>query len=145
MLIRHALSEDIADLVELIRQLGYTLSREDMAANLHIYERMQGFAFVADEGGRAVGFVSGALLPLFHQREMMCRITALCVAEGLRGQGIGKSLLAKIEEVCRKKDCYYLEVTSGAHRKKDAHLFYESSGFETYGGRRFTKRLEPKP
>jgi N-acetylglutamate synthase-like GNAT family acetyltransferase len=144
MMIRHAGSGDSASIIGLINQLGYEISREDLSANLHMYEKVQGFVFVAEENGKVIGFVSGLFIPLFHQHELMFRITALCVDDKEREEGIGKRLLEKIEELCRKKECYYLEVTSGAQRKKEAHLFYESLGYTTYKGKRFTKRLELK-
>jgi N-acetylglutamate synthase-like GNAT family acetyltransferase len=144
MLIRHAHTGDTGDIIELNRQLGYELEREDVASNLHMYERVQGFVFVAEQDGRVIGFISGVFIPLFHLRENMFRITALCVNEEDRETGVGKALIEKIEEICRKKECNYIEVTSGAHRKKEAHLFYEATGFTLYKGKRFTKRLESR-
>ena len=142
MLIRHASTSDITTLIELIKQLGYEINKEQVAANLHLYERLQGFVFVAEDDGRVVGFASGTFVPLFHTPEMMFRITALCVSDARRGTGIGKELMMKMEEVCRKKECNYVEVTSGPQRKTDAHLFYENLGYHNYKGRRFTKRLD---
>ncbi len=141
MLIREARSTDGKALVELMRQLGYDISSDDIAANLHWYERAQGFVFVVEEDDKVSGMISGVFIPLFHRRELMFRITALCVDESKRGEGFGKALLERIEELCRKKDCHYLEVTSGAHRKSDAHPFYEGQGYKRYKGKRFTKRL----
>ena len=51
MLIRHASTSDITTLIELIKQLGYEINKEQVAANLHLYERLQGFVFVAEENG----------------------------------------------------------------------------------------------
>jgi N-acetylglutamate synthase-like GNAT family acetyltransferase len=142
MMIRHATTADITTIIELIGQLGYEINKEQVAANLHLYERLQGFVFVCEEDERVTAFASGTFIPLFHSNEMMFRITALCVEESKRGTGIGKALVARIEEVCKKKDCNYIEVTSGAQRKTDAHLFYESLGYQGYKGKRFTKRLD---
>jgi N-acetylglutamate synthase-like GNAT family acetyltransferase len=141
MLIREARSTDCTALIELMQQLGYQISSDEIAANLHLYEKMQGFVFVVAEDEKAVAMISGVFVPLFHRHEMLFRITTLVVHEEKRGNGLGKALLQRIEELCRKKDCDYLEVTSGAHRKKDAHLFYETQGYTMYKGRRFTKRL----
>lgn len=141
-MIRHASTSDITSLIELIKQLGYEINKEQVAANLHLYEKLQGFVFVAEEEERVIGFASGTFVPLFHSHEMMFRITALCVHESKRGTGIGKELMLKMEEVCKKKECNYMEVTSGPQRKADAHLFYENLGYHNYKGRRFTKRLD---
>jgi|SRR4051794_3691289 N-acetylglutamate synthase-like GNAT family acetyltransferase len=141
MLIRHATGADIEAIINLVKQLGYDLSREHASANLHMYEKVQGFIFVAVKNEKVTGFISGAFIPLFHSHEMMFRITALCVDEKERGHGIGKTLVERIEEVCRKKECNYLEVTSGKHRKENAHIFYESIGYTAYKGKRFIKKL----
>jgi len=84
MLIRHASTSDITTLIELIKQLGYEINKEQVAANLHLYEKLQGFVFVAEDDGRVVGFASGTFVPLFHSHEMMFRITALCVSDARR-------------------------------------------------------------
>ena len=71
----------------------------------------------------------------------MFRITALCVDEAYRSKGFGKKLVNAIEDWCIKKSCFYIEVTSGAHRNKDAHQFYESLHYTMYDGKRFLKRI----
>ena len=144
MLIRHAVSSDTEAIMELIDELGYKINRESVTANLHMYERVQGYVFVVEEGGKVIAFFSGVFIPLFHAAEIMFRITALCVHHSKRAMGVGKSMLQKAEELCKKKDCYYLEVTSGQKRNKEAHVFYESLGYESYKGKRFIKRLEKK-
>lgn len=141
MLIRHATSGDIETIIELTRQLGYEISREDVAANLHMYEKTQGYVFVASQNEKVIAFIAGVFIPLFHSYEMMFRITALCVDETERMRGIGKSLIQKLEELCIKKECFYMEVTSGEKRKKEAYLFYDKLGYDTYKGKRYTKKL----
>jgi len=141
MLIRHATSGDIETIIELTSQLGYTIDREGVAANLHIYEKVQGYVFVAVRNEKVIAYIAGVFMPLFHAYETMFRITALCVHEKERSRGIGKSLVEKIEDLCRKKECFYLEVTSGEKRVNEAHLFYKSLGYKSYKGKRFTKRL----
>src|SRR5215212_9552282 len=145
MLIRHATTSDVGSIIELNHQLGYEINKEQVAANLHLYERLQGFVFVGEEDEKVVAFISGVFIPLFHSSEMMFRITAMCVLASQRGLGIGKAMVQKIEEICKKKDCNYIEITSGAHRKTDAHIFYESLGYKAYKGKRFTKRLDAQP
>ena len=142
MLIRHATTSDTDVLVELIRQLGYEITRDALSANLHIYNKTGGYVFVSEEEEQVTGFISGSMIPLFHMQESMFRITALCVHEQYREKGVGKELVLKVEELCRKKECFQLEVTSGAHRNKEAHLFYESLGYTAYKGKRFTKKLD---
>jgi len=57
------------------------------------------------------------------------RVTALVVDETVRGQGIGKQLLAAVEDAARQRGCVEAELTSAAHRL-DAHRFYLDAGYE---------------
>jgi N-acetylglutamate synthase-like GNAT family acetyltransferase len=141
MMIRHASSGDIEMIIELTSQLGYDIDREGVDANIHLYEKLQGYVFVAEQNEKVIAYIAGVFIPLFHAYEMMFRITALCVHEKERSRGVGKNLVEKIEELCRKKECFYIEVTSGDLRKKEAHLFYKNLGYTAYKGKRFTKRL----
>jgi GNAT superfamily N-acetyltransferase len=142
MLIRHATTADTVALAKLLEQLGYPLGRDEVAANVHIYQKMQGYVFVAEEEEKVVAFISGIFIPQFHLREMMFRITALSVDESSRTKGVGRQLVQKIEELCRKNGCGSIELTSGAQRKNDAHVFYERLGFASYKGKRFIKKLK---
>ncbi|RZL04816.1 MAG: GNAT family N-acetyltransferase [Pedobacter sp.] len=142
MVIRKAVIEDASSIRELIRQLGYEIKASDVEKNITIYNEVKGHVLIAEENSNIIGFVSGAFIPLFHSNELMFRITALCVDQNSRSQGVGKHLINAIEEKCKDNNCFYLEVTSGAHRKEDAHLFYEKLSYKAYEGKRFRKTLE---
>jgi GNAT superfamily N-acetyltransferase len=141
MIIRAAAKEDAIAISQLVLELGYEITSEDVSYNISLYGQAKGIVLVAVENNTAIGFITGIFIPLFHAKERMFRITALCVAEAQRGKGIGKMLLHQMESRCLENDCRYLEVTSGPHRAADAHLFYQRLGYEIYEGRRFKKRL----
>ena len=141
MLIRTATQQDAVAVKDLIKELGYEVAVEDVRHNIALYQQAQGLVYVAEDNNEVAGFISGAYLPLFHEKSLLFRITALCVKETSRAQGIGKTLVREIESQCGKRRCCYLEVTSGAHRKQEAHLFYTAIGFTAYEGKRFTKKL----
>ena len=52
----------------------------------------------------------------------------LVVSEKSRRQGVGKKLVSYIEELARKRNCYFIMLMSLAKRK-EAHMFYESIGY----------------
>ena len=58
----------------------------------------------------------------------ICRLTALVVAERVRGQGVGRQLVAEVEDYARNTGCVRVEVTSNAKRAK-AHDFYQALGY----------------
>jgi GNAT superfamily N-acetyltransferase len=54
------------------------------------------------------------------------------VAPARQGNGIGATMMRFARERCRQKGCYKLVLSSNAKRKR-AHAFYESLGFERHG------------
>jgi GNAT superfamily N-acetyltransferase len=67
------------------------------------------------------------------------RIIGLVVDSHWRGRGVGRMLMAHIENWCRDRGVHSLILTSGNHRG-DAHKFYRAIGYDATG-LRFIKRL----
>ena len=61
------------------------------------------------------------------------------VGERFRRQGIGEALMEAVEAEARRRGGTHL-VLNTAHRRADAHAFYEALGYE-HTGRRYTKEL----
>ena len=143
MILREATIKDVENIQELIALLGYQINLPDLTATIEIYKQ-RGYIQVAIINEKAVGFITALLIPLFHAKENMCRITALSVHSSHKRHGIGKKLVNAVEEWSLDNDCFYLEVTSGEKRKDEAHLFYGSLGYTVYPGARFQKRIKSK-
>lgn len=62
------------------------------------------------------------------------------VKNNCRRMGIGKTLMSFIEDFARKNDCYFTMLVS-AFRRKDAHKFYESIGYNNDVVKGFKKYL----
>ena len=78
---------------------------------------------------------------LLHEDGSWCRLSALVVGEQSRRAGIGRKLVAAVEERARAAGCRYLEVTSGERPEREAaHAFYEAIGLEQVS-RRYLKEL----
>ena len=54
---------------------------------------------------------------------------------GLSSAGVGRALVAFAEEHARELGCDGTWLVSGLHRKEEAHIFYQSLGFEKTGCR----------
>jgi GNAT superfamily N-acetyltransferase len=54
------------------------------------------------------------------------------VDPALQGRGVGRAMMAFALERAREKRCYKLMLSSNA-RRREAHAFYESLGFERHG------------
>ncbi|MES3676606.1 GNAT family N-acetyltransferase [Halomonas elongata] len=139
MQVRMASKNDLVQVCELIRELGYEAAESDLAMQLDTYVDMQTSALMVTEtpAGDLSGLISGHLIPLMHQPGNVGRITAFVVREDHRSTGIGTVLLEALESWFRDRGCFRFEVTSGDHRAR-AHKFYDSKGYIS-GGYRYIK------
>lgn len=100
-----------------------------------------GDVLVARLGDEAVGVVQVMVLTHFQHRGGVCvELESFHVREGLRSQGIGKTLLAAAEELARSVGAYRVQLTSNVARL-DAHRFYLREGY-TQGHGGFKKLLQ---
>lgn len=139
--IRTATAADAPPLAALLEQLGYEASPASIPTRLEALRTDGGIALVAvTEDGRVVGAASAATFSTLHADHPTGYITALVTDETFRRHGVGRQLVAALEQWARDHGCHRLSVTS-AERRADAHAFYPSCGFP-YSGRRFTKTLQ---
>ncbi len=139
--IRHATRADSAAMADLVTQLAYPTTQDVVASRLEGLESEGQAVLVAVEGGSAqvVGLATMFVRRVIVDDSPFARLAALVVAEGERGRGVGRALVAEVERLAREQGCSSIEVTSGDHRP-DAHRFYRALGFEERP-RRFVKRL----
>lgn len=138
--IRPVTPADAGPVAKLLEQLGYSAAPASIPARLEALRGDGGIALVAvTDDGRIVGAASAAKHATLHADHPTGYITALVTDATIRRQGIGRQLVAAIEQWARDNGCHRLSVTS-AERRADAHAFYPSCGFP-YSGRRFTKSL----
>jgi GNAT superfamily N-acetyltransferase len=114
----------------LLGELGYPSSAEEVRGRLEAYSRAGGtHLIVADEGGEVSGLGAMQVMPLVHRDRPVGRITAMVVRADRRGSGIGRRLVAELEEIARREGCARIDLTS-RYRREEAHAFYLSLGFE---------------
>lgn len=138
--VRAARYGDAPDIAALITLLGYPCETDEAL------RRMQAMAaehdqalLVADRDGHLCGLLALDLMYYLPLGARTCRITALVVAAGHQGEGVGSELLRAAESWARQAGAARIEVTSAAHREK-AHGFYRARGYSD-GAMRFVKRL----
>jgi GNAT superfamily N-acetyltransferase len=129
MIIRDARESDATSIKALLGQLGYPdLSEKEVVQKIAGHSRPFYHMLVAEVGGRPIAFSALHWFEMLHRKGHIGRITAFCVDEKFRSQGIGQQLLKSSEEFLRQQDCARLEVTSNIKRT-GAHRFYLKSGF----------------
>ncbi|MEO8810592.1 MAG: GNAT family N-acetyltransferase [Rhodanobacter sp.] len=135
LVVRQAISADVAPWVALMGELGYQVASQHVLASLlAMRSSATDQALVAAADGRVVGCISLHAMPLVHREGKLGRITSLVVASGQRGQGIGAALLGAGHAWFRAAGCVKFEVTSG-DRREGAHRFYQRHGYARDGQR----------
>jgi GNAT superfamily N-acetyltransferase len=135
MTIRAAAGADASAIADLVGQLGYPASVGEVVDRL---ERLRAFrdavALVKEVDGRVVGVVTGHVFPSIHSTPPVAWLTTLVVDKRMHGRGVGRELVAAVEEWAKSQGAVRLSVTSGKQRG-DAHAFYERLGYERTGVR----------
>jgi GNAT superfamily N-acetyltransferase len=135
MTIRAAAGADASAIADLVGQLGYPASVGEVIDRL---ERLRAFGdavtLVKEVDGRVVGVVTGHVFPSIHSTPPVAWLTTLVVDTSMHGRGIGRELVAAVEEWAKSQGAVRLSVTSGKQRG-DAHAFYERLGYERTGVR----------
>jgi len=94
--IRLACEEDTPALAALITELGFPTNPAEMASRLaRIRGRSNCATLVAAANGILVGMAGLSVSPSFLSDTLDAQIIAFVVADGQRGRGIGRALLAR--------------------------------------------------
>ncbi len=138
--IRDAQQDDCNAIARLLTELGYASTPDFVSDKIEALAKKTGNGIVvAVIGSEVVGAASLHILPLLHQRNNVCRVTSIVVAEKYRRKGVGKKLMAFAEAYAKANGCSKVEITSGDHRTW-AHDFYRQIGYKE-ASRRFIKVL----
>lgn len=137
MVIRPATAGDFRAVARLLAELGrpeVTPDRELEARRVYLRHiaRPDTASLVAELDGRIVGFMSLEFRDRLNQTRPQAWIPDIIVAEGARGQGIGKALLSRAIQLARQRGCWSLVLDSGYHRQV-AHQLYKSAGMRDEG------------
>ncbi|MCB9418283.1 MAG: GNAT family N-acetyltransferase [Ardenticatenaceae bacterium] len=140
MKIRQAVKKDGAEIGQLLREMGWFsgLAAETPAqteariarllADVSVVESHS--VYVAEEAGRVVGYTAVHWLPYLFMTGPEGFVSELFVRETVRGQGVGRQLLAAVETEARQRGCTRLSLLNGRHRESYQRQFYEKMGWE---------------
>lgn len=138
--IRLATEEDIPRILELYHELAITTSQAEVSKSPSTDDYRRIFAeifnapghelIVAEFEGEVVGTMVLLIVPnLSHSACPWALVENLIVDRGHRSRGFGRALMEYAKARAREAGCYRL-VLSSDKRRKEAHLFYRSLGFE---------------
>lgn len=128
-IVRPAEASDCGSLAELVGQLGYGATPEEVAERTALMAAEGRHVLVAELDGTVVGCLTTSVMRVLHRPAPVGRISMMVVDEAVRGRGIGAALVRAAEEALAAQGCYMVEVTSNV-RRTEAHRFYERLGYE---------------
>jgi GNAT superfamily N-acetyltransferase len=138
--VREARPEDAPAVAALLGELGYPSSAEQASVRIdRIGDDPSTLLLVAELDDELAGLAALHFQQLIERDDLGCSLTAMVVGERFRRRGVGARLTDAIEAAARARGCERIALNT-AHRRADAHAFYESRGYE-HTGRRYWKEL----
>jgi GNAT superfamily N-acetyltransferase len=138
--IRDAGKGDVEALADLMTELGYPTSIEDMSRRFEeILADPSYDTLIAERAGEIAGMVGLHLERFYEKNEPCARIMSLVVGSAHRRLGVGRALISAVEDWARQKGAGEVMLTTHK-RRAGAHRFYRSVGYEATGYR-FYKEL----
>lgn len=124
--VRLASQADAQRLCELLAELGYELTADEVARGR---EEPGAHVLVAEQDDRVVGLLSMHTRRHFQLAGVVTSIDALVVAASHRGNGVGRALVQAACRVAQELGATLVDLNSNVTRV-DARTFYERLGFE---------------
>jgi GNAT superfamily N-acetyltransferase len=138
--LREVDSRDAASVAGLLGELGYPSTPAQAAERIErIAADPTTWLVVAELDGAIAGFGVLHVQYLVERDEPGCEVAGLVVGERFRRSGVGELLMQALEDEARTRGGKVM-VLNTAHRRADAHAFYEALGYE-HTGRRYAKEL----
>jgi GNAT superfamily N-acetyltransferase len=138
--IREATPNDAPDIAALLDELGYRSSAAQAAERLErIAADPSTWVIVAEVESELAGLGALHVQNLVERDEPGCQVAGLIVGQRFRRRGIGELLMQALEDEARRRGGKVM-VLNTAHRRADAHAFYEALGY-AHTGRRYKKQL----
>ncbi|MCM3759030.1 GNAT family N-acetyltransferase [Sporosarcina aquimarina] len=129
--IRSIQPTDFTDLVELMSELGYPTTLEELSKRLDLLKKHGDYeALVVVKNNQVIGFAGLCKGLAYEFTGLYVRIIAFVVSSKLRNQGVGTKLLKACEQWAIQQGAIGITLNSGNREERQiAHTFYESNGY----------------
>jgi GNAT superfamily N-acetyltransferase len=132
LVIRSALSQDIPGIAELMTELGYPTSSEEMLARydqIAIHPDYRAIVAVTDK--HLVGMIGLIRCHYFEKNGTYVRIAATIVKSEFRRHGIGRKLMQSAENWAAEVGANSIMLNCGNRPERaEAQLFYSGLGYQ---------------
>jgi GNAT superfamily N-acetyltransferase len=132
LIIRQASKDDIRVLADLMSELGYDTTPEEMSERLdNIILQSHYYTLVACYNDTVTGMVGASHHYFYERNGIYVRIVAFVTLSAYRKIGIGQALLAAIEHWAKEIGANSILLNCGNREaRKTAHEFYSKRGYE---------------
>ena len=128
------LEQDLYAIHALTTQLGYLTTVENIQQRWQrIHQDANDLTLVVEHEQQVIGYAGLIQEYTWEFDGGYLRIQAFVVNQAHRGQGVGKSFIATIEELAKQRDLKLIQVNSGnCEERLTAHAFYQNLSFDAY-------------
>ena len=132
IIIREAETADISALAELMNELGYNTTVNDMKTRFeNIQNHIDHKTFLAITDTKVSGMVGVSKNYSYEQNGIYVRVLALVTHSIFRHKGIGKKLMETAENWAREIGAEKVLLNCGNREERTiAHLFYKKMGYQ---------------
>ena len=129
--IRTIQAEDFTDLSELMSELGYPTTLEELTKRFNLLQNHVDYeTLVAVKDNQVIGFAGMCKALAYEFSGVYVRILAFIISSKHRKQGIRKMLLKACEEWAIQQGAHAITLNSGNREERQtAHYFYTSNGY----------------
>ena len=127
-MIRAASKDDLDAVYELMKQLSRHDFTKEQFESCYFYNLENNHILVHEQDKHICGCGVLNISYHLHFSRKTAEIVNLVVDVNARSCGIGKELLASLEQIAIDNGCVCIELDSAKHRE-DAHRFYEREGY----------------
>ena len=135
MMIRYATVDDIPKLLPLLSELGYPATLEDLNRRFLKFVKNPGYGIAVCEMNEEItGFIAWTTTDHLISDATRFSIVGIVVSTNHRNMGIGKKLMAFVEDIAKEHSPAIIDLTSGLRRAQDGtHEFYKRIGYQNEG------------
>jgi GNAT superfamily N-acetyltransferase len=134
-MIRHATIDDTPRLLPLLSELGYPATLEDLNIRFLKFLSNPGYGVAVCEMNEEItGFVAWTTTDHLISDATRFSIVGIVISTNHRNMGIGKKLMAFVEDIAKQYSPAIIDLTSGLRRAQDGtHEFYKRIGYKNEG------------
>ncbi|WP_180052292.1 MULTISPECIES: GNAT family N-acetyltransferase [unclassified Acinetobacter] len=137
------LEKDLYDVHQLTIQLGYPSTLKNIKQRWErIHQDSHYQTLVIEQDSHVIGYAGFIQEYTWEFDGGYLRIQVFVIDQAYRGKGIGKQLMAAIEQIAKEQVFKMIQLNSGNREERyPAHTFYQGLGFDSYSIG-FRKHLE---